>query len=460
MRKRGSRPLAGRVAPRARKTGPGGPSVQGRKLWARYRKLFPKYFWGEETRLASILISQAYGSTLVDAEGRKYVDLTSQWATNNLGHVHPEVLRATTAALERYGFLIYFMNPHLPMLELAEKLLRVRPSSNLTRVFLELSGTGAAEGAIKYAVEVRERPVILGFMGQYHGLSIATGMVGALSSHERRHWETYAGGAVHAPYPAPSRRPPGMSAEEYGGFVLDHIRDQILRHVVAPDRIAGAIFEPVACEAGIWIPPKSFVQGLRKLCDEHGWAFIDDEVEAGVGRTGRMWAIEHFGVAPDLVAIGKGISGGLMPIAAVLGTEEMMAEKEVAAGTTFGGHPAACVAASTTLDILARDRLVERSAKLGRAALRRIGEWSRFPAVADTRGLGLCLGVELGDLPGGASAAEATHRLFFDCVDHGVLPLYNYGDTVLRIQPPLTITSDELDGALDVLEAALRRLAS
>jgi 4-aminobutyrate aminotransferase-like enzyme len=439
---------------------PARPPPSGAQLWARYRKLFPKYFWGEETRLASVVISRAQGSTLIDADGRKYIDLTSQWATNNLGHVHPEVLRATTEALERYGFLIYFMNPHLPMIDLAEKLLKVRPSPNLTRVFLELSGTGATEGAIKYAVEVRERPVILSFMGQYHGLSIATGMVGALSSHERRHWEAYGGGAVHAPYPAPSRCPPGMSPEEFGGYVLDHIRDQILRHVVAPDRIAGAILEPVACEAGVWIPPKSFVRGLRRLCDEHGWAFIDDEVEAGVGRTGRMWAIEHFGVAPDLVAIGKGISGGLMPIAAVLGTEEMMAEKEVAAGTTFGGHPAACAAASTTLDILARDRLIERSARLGRTALRRLREWSRYKAVIDTRGLGLCLGVELGGLPGGISATEAARRVFFDCVEHGVVPLYNYGDTVIRIQPPLTIASAELEGGLDVLEAAVRRLAS
>ncbi|MCI4364499.1 MAG: aspartate aminotransferase family protein [Thermoplasmata archaeon] len=436
------------------------PSPSGAELWARYRKLFPKYFWGEETRLASVVISRAHGSTLVDADGREYIDLTSQWATNNLGHVHPDVLRATTAALERYGFLIYFMNPHLPMLELAEKLLEVRPSPNLSRVFLELSGTGAVEGAIKYAVEVRERPVILGFMGQYHGLSIGTGMVGALSSHERRHWEAYGGGVVHAPYPAGSRRPVGMGDEEYGGFVLDYIRDQLLRHVVAPDRIAGTILEPVACEAGIWIPPKSFVRGLRKLCDEFGWVFIDDEVEAGVGRTGRMWSIEHFGVAPDLVAIGKGISGGLMPIAAVLGTDELMAERDVAAGTTFGGHPAACVAASTTLDVMARDRLVERSAKLGRAALRRMGEWTGYDTVLDTRGLGLCLGVEVGTRASRTPSPETARRIFFDCVDHGVVPLYNYGDTVIRVQPPLTITEPELEGALDVLEAALRRAAT
>jgi len=430
------------------------------ELWRRYRTRFPRYFWAEETRHASILVAGAHGSTLVDVDGKEYIDLTSQWSTNNLGNVHPEVLRATTEALGRYGFLIYWMNPHLPMLDLADRLIETRPSPNLTRVFLELSGTGAAEGAVKYAVEGRGRPVILGFLGQYHGLSIGAGMVGALTSEARRHWEAYGGGAIHAPYPASSRRPDGMSAEEYGGWVLDFIRDELLERVVAPDRIAGAIFEPVALEAGVWIPPKGFLRGLRRLCDEHGWVLIDDEVEAGVGRTGRMWAIEHSGVAPDLVAIGKGLSGGLMPIAAVLGTEELMVEHNVAAGTTFGGHPAACVAATRTLEILRRDRLIERSARLGAKALRRIREWERFDGVADVRGLGLCLGVELGrEGRGRAPDPKTTRRVFFDCVDHGVVPLYSYGDTVLRIQPPLTISEEELERALDVLEGALRRAA-
>ena len=436
----------------------GRATPSSRRLWQEYRSLFPRYFWSEKTRLSSLLIDRAQGSTLVDVDGKRYLDLTSQWATNNLGHVHPEVLRATTEALERYGFLIYYMNPHPPMLELARKLLAVRPAPRLSRVFLELSGTGAAEGAVKYAVEATGRPVMLSFIGQYHGLSIATGMIGSLSSHERRFWEAYGGGVAHAPYPTPTRRPDGMSAEEYGGWVLDYVRDELLRHVVDPDRIAGTIFEPVACEAGVWIPPKSFVTGLRKLCDDHGWVYVDDEVEAGVGRTGKMWAVEHFAVAPDLMAVGKGISGGLLPIAAVLGTEEIMAEHDVAAGTTFGGHPAACVAASTTLDVMRRDRLVERSARLGRRALKRIAEWERFDGVVETRGLGLCLAVELG-WDRRTPDPVTTRAVFFDCVRRGTIPLYNYGDHVLRIQPPLTIGEAELDRALDTMEAVLRRRA-
>ena len=430
------------------------------RFWRRYRKLMPKYFWSSQTRLTNIVIARAHGSKLIDADGKVYIDLTSQWATNNLGNVPPEVLKATVGALERYGFLIYFMNPHIPMIELAEKLLEVRPSPNLTRVFLELSGTGAAEGAVKYAVEASTRPLILSFMGQYHGLSIATNLIGSLSSSERRYWEAFQGGTVHAPYPYSFRRPRGMSVAEYGEWVLDFIEERLLRHVASPDRIAGAIFEPVACEAGVWIPPKSFVRGLGRLCTKYGWYFIDDEVEAGLGRTGKMWAIEHWGVAPDLMAIGKGISGGLMPIAAVLGSEEVMGQHAVAAGTTFGGHPAACVAASATIDILLRDRLPQRSARLGSRALKRVQEWERFDLVGETRGLGLCIGVELvKNRRSNAPAPEVTRRIFFDCVKAGTIPLYNYGDNVLRIEPPLTIPEGDLDTALDTMEGVLAKYA-
>jgi len=418
----------------------------------------PKYFWADETRLTSIVLAGAKGSSLVDVEGREYTDLTSQWSTNNLGNVHPEVLKATVEALEQYGFLIYFMNPHVPMIELAEKLLEVRPSKNLTRVFLEATGTGAAEGAVRHAIESKERPLLLSFLGQYHGLSIGTLNIGSLDAHERSHWEAFQGGVLHAPYPFPYRGPKGMSPADVGEWALDYIEHQILEYLATPDRIAGVIFEPVACEAGNWIPPANFVRGLAKLCRDHGWCFIDDEVESGMGRTGKMWAIEHFGVAPDLVAIGKGISGGLMPIAAVLGSEETMGEREVAAGTTFGGHPAACVAASATLDVMRHERIPERSARIGAKALKRVKEWEEYDTVGEVRGLGLCIGVELvTDKRGKTPNLAAAREVFFDCVAGGAIPLWNHGDNVIRIQPPLTIEWEALDRALDTMEAAVKK---
>jgi 4-aminobutyrate aminotransferase-like enzyme len=249
-----------------------------------------------------------------------------------------------------------------------------------------------------------------------------------------------------------------MSESDYGEWVLDYIEGQILEYLAAPDRIAGVIFEPVACEAGIWIPPANFVRGLAKLCRDHGWFFIDDEVESGLGRTGKMWAIEHFGVAPDLMAIGKGISGGLMPIAAVLGSEEAMGEREVAAGTTFGGHPAACVAASTTLDVMRRERIPERSAKLGAKALKRLKEWEDLDIVGEVRGLGLCLSVELVTSKVSKEPhIQAAREAFFDCVAAGTIPLWNHGESFLRIQPPLTIAWEDLEKALDTMEAAIRK---
>ncbi|HYM38576.1 MAG TPA: aminotransferase class III-fold pyridoxal phosphate-dependent enzyme [Thermoplasmata archaeon] len=426
--------------------------------WRKYEAYFPKYFWSDETRLANIVLRSAKGSTLVDMDGKEYVDLTSQWSTNNLGNVHPEVLSATVDALERYGFLIYFMNPHLPMIELAEKLLAIRPSPNLTRVFLELSGTGASEAAVKHAIEGSGRPLILSFMGQYHGLSIGATAFGSLGARWRRYWEAFSGGAVHAPYPRSYRKPTEMTDEEYGESCLAFLEDQVLRYVAHPERIAGAILEPIALEAGVWIPPANFVRGLKKLADRYGWFFIADEVEAGLGRCGKMWSIEHFGVSPDLMSIGKALGGGLMPISAVLGSERAMNDKEVVAGTTFGGHPAACVAASTAIDILLRDKIAERSARLGVRALKRVKEWEALPLVGDTRGLGLAIGVELvTSKTSKGRALKATRSVFFDCVEHGVIPLYDYDMNVLRIQPPLTIEEDRLDHALEVMEDCLRR---
>ncbi len=425
--------------------------------WKKYEEYFPKYFWADETRLANIVLRSAKGSTLVDMDGKEYIDLTSQWSTNNLGNVHPEVLAATVDALERYGFLIYFMNPHLPMIELAEKLLEIRPSDHLTRVFLELSGTGASEAAVKHAIEGSGRPLILSFMGQYHGLSIGATAFGSLGARWRRYWEAFSGGAVHAPYPRSYRKPDGMTDEEYGESCLAFLEDQVLRYVAHPERIGGLILEPVALEAGVWIPPVNFVRGLRKLANQYDWFFIADEVEAGLGRCGKMWSIEHFGVAPDLMSIGKALGGGLMPIAAVLGDERAMTEREVVAGTTFGGHPAACVAAITAIDVMVRDKIAERSATVGAKALKRVKEWEDLPLVGDTRGLGLAIGVELvTSKKSRTRAMKATRSVFFDCVAHGVVPLYDYDMNVLRIQPPLTIEEDYLDRALDIMEDSLR----
>src|SRR3989442_11809188 len=317
--------------------------------WKRYTDFYRMYCGSEETKLADIVVASAKGSFLYDVEGKEYIDLTSQWATNNLGNVHPEILKATVDALERYGFLILFMNPHVPMIDVAERLLSIRPSDNLTRVFLELSGTGAAEGAVKHAIEASGRPLILSFMGQYHGLSIGATAFGTLASRMRRNWEAFSGGAVHAPYPMTYRKPKGMTDDQFGEWCLGFLEDQILRYVAYPDRIAGAIFEPVALEAGVWIPPKNFVRGLRKLADEHGWFFIADEVEAGLGRTRKMGGVCHFAVAPDLVSVGKALGGGPMPLGAVLRGDRFMGEGDLVAGGTLCGLPAAPVGAEGTI---------------------------------------------------------------------------------------------------------------
>ncbi len=432
------------------------------EYWRRQRQLFPKFFWSEETHLADIVISGAKGSLLFDVEGKRYIDLTSQWATNNVGNVHPEVVKAAIEGLERYGFLIHFLHPHVPMYDLAERLVDVAPSRRLKRVLYELSGTGAVEGAVKHAVGVKRRPLVLSFIGQYHGLSFGTVNLGSLDAAERAYFESFQGGVVHVPYPFTYRRPRGMTEEEWGDFALGYIEDYVLEYLAPPDRIAAVLVEPIACEAGVWIPPDNFLPGLKKLCEEHGWFLIDDEVETGFGRSGAMWAIQHWDVEPDMVTIGKGLSGGILPIAAVLGTDEALGTEAIAAGTTFGGHPAACMAATACLEVIQREGLVARSARLGEEALRRMKEWpDRFSVVGDVRGRGLLLAVEfVKDRETKEPDPAFTRRAFFNCVRRGVVPLYGSGDWFLRIEPPLTIEDEFLNQALETMEKAIEASAS
>ena len=423
------------------------------------RKVLPKNFWTEKTITADFIVERASGSYLIDVEGRKFIDLTSQWSTNNVGNVHPAVLEAAIEGLKQYGFLIYGLNLHKPVFELAQELLRIAPSKKLTRVALELSGTGAVDAAVKFALGVKKRPHIISFLGQYHGYYTGTLNYSPESAEARRYYESFLGSvSILLPYPYEYRAPAGMSGEEWGGFIVDYIEDNILRYQAAADRIAAILFEPIACEAGVWIPPDSFIHGLRKLADKYGWFLVADEVMTGFGRTGRWFAIEHWGIDAELVPLGKGICGGIFPIAAVYGSEEAMASEVIDYGTTFGGHPAGCLAALANIKVMEQERIVERSAKLGEKALKRIKDWpERYEIVGDVRGRGLLIGIEfVKDKRLKTRNPESARTVYVESIKRGVVPLMDSGDWTLRVQPPLTIEEETLMHSFDVIEEAVK----
>ncbi|MEM3865464.1 MAG: aminotransferase class III-fold pyridoxal phosphate-dependent enzyme [Nitrososphaerota archaeon] len=422
-------------------------------------KFLPKSIWTPETIVTSFIVEKAEGSYLVDVEGRRFIDLTSQWSTNNVGNVNREILEAAIEGLKQYGFIIYSLNLHKAVFDLVTELLRIRPSNNLTRVALELSGTGAVDAAVKFAVKVKKRPHIISFLGQYHGYYTGTLGYGPESADARRYFENlYGNAAILLPYPDSYRRPEYMNCEEWGKFIIDYIEEWVLKYQAPPDRIAAILFEPIACEAGVWIPPDSFIYGLKKLAGKYGWFLIADEVMTGFGRTGKWFAIQNWNIDVDLMPLGKGISGGIFPIAAVYGSEEAMASEPVEYGTTFGGHPAGCLAAIANIRVLEKYGIVDRAARLGEKVLKKIRDWpERYEIVGDVRGKGLVIGIEfVKDKKQKTRNPESAKIVYLESIKKGVVPLMDVGDWVLRIQPPLTIEEEVLMYAIDVIEDCIK----
>lgn len=428
------------------------------ELLRRERDIFPTYYWSSESKLARFVVSKAKGSFLWDVDGNKYIDMSSQWATNNLGNVPDFLLEETCKALKQYGFLIYSLNPHLPLYEFAEVLLKYAPSKRLKRVIFDATGTGAVEASVKFAWASKKRPWIIGFYGQYHGVSIGGAILSSIDGSSKNYLEHLQGGIIHVPYPEPYRIPMNMTQEEFGDWIIDYIKDYILTRYAEPDRIAAILIEPIVLEGGVWIPPKKFMRDLRRLSDEYGWLLILDEVETGLGRTGKLFAIEHFNIEADLMPLAKGLSGGLLPIAAVMGSDEAMSVP-IEVGTTFAGHPAACVAGKLNIEYMIKNKIPERAARLGEKALKIMEDWpERFKYVGDVRGIGLALGIEfVKNKESKEPFKEFGWKVFLECQKNGMIPLYDTDTWVIRLEPPLNIEEDILLEGIEILENAIKK---
>jgi len=261
-------------------------------------------------------------------------------------------------------------------------------------------------------------------------------------------------GVYHAQFPDPYRRPDGVTADDHAVSCVRFIEDELFRTIVPAEEVAGIVVEPIQGEGGYLIPPKAFLEELRGLADRHGILLIFDEVQCGMGRTGKMWAAEHFGVAPDIFTTAKGIASGL-PLSAMIARAEIMDWPPGAHASTFGGNPVACAAALVTIELLEQE-LIDNAARMGAHLMARMRDWpARFPIVGDVRGLGLMLGVELvRDQQAKTKAPELRDRVVDLAFDRGLLIL-GAGDSTLRLCPPLIISRDQCDFALDTLEECL-----
>jgi 4-aminobutyrate aminotransferase len=386
-------------------------------------------------RAYELVVARGAGCVIEDVDSNRFLDFNAGIAVTSTGHAHPDVV----GAIERQAreLLHYSASDfYLPgYVEVCERLGAIAPFGGApARTFLTNSGTEAVEAAIKLARHATGRQYLIAFLGSFHGRSFGSVSLTASKSLYRKGFGPLLPGVYHAPY---------------GDF--DEIESRLFRRLVAPEEVAAIVVEPVLGEGGYVVPPDGWLAYLRELCSKHGILLVADEVQSGMGRTGRMWASEHFDVQPDIVAAGKGIASG-MPLGATIARADLMTWPTGAHGSTYGGNPVSCAAALATLDLL-EGSLIENAAKVGAqlfdglSALR-----ERRPLIREVRGLGLMIGVDFGD----HDAADAVEKA---CFRRGLLVL-GAGDSAVRIAPPLTITGEQAEAGLAVFDQAVAEVAS
>ncbi|MBN2050392.1 MAG: aminotransferase class III-fold pyridoxal phosphate-dependent enzyme [Spirochaetales bacterium] len=395
------------------------------------------------------------GSYVIDADGNRIIDFHSGWASNPLGNANPEIVETVYAALKQYGFIY----EHRLRYDLAEVLAGISPGGKLTRTNFEISGTEAAEAAVTYALKHTGRPLIIAFENQFHGDSIATRMLGSnRGAHRRKGFEAWRGGVITVPWPISYNIPAGMTFEQYTDYVLWYIDTFVCEKVADPESIAGIIAEPLLSEGGNWMPHPKFMPGLKKLCEKYGWVFISDEVLSGMGRSGKWWAIEHDGVSPDLVVIGKHLTGGIEPIAAVIGTEEVLAHNDGHSGSTFAGTPAGCAAALKTIEIMKRDNLVPRADTLGKKCLERMRKWEKeFSIIGQARGRGFLLGATVVEKTTGKPDIGVALAVVNEALKRGAWLIWDT-EPQFRLYPAMNIDEEVLEKGLTITEESIREV--
>src|SRR5579872_3327309 len=407
------------------------------------------------TRSYPLVAERGEGAIVEDVDGNRFLDFNAGIAVVAAGHCHPAIVSAIRQQAERLihmsGTDFYYEN----MVELAEKLARLAPGDGPRRVYFGNSGTEAIEAAIKMARYHTGRSQFIAFFGGFHGRTLGSLSLTASKSVQRKGFGPFLPGVHHIPYAYCYRCAYGKSPDTCAVECVSVIEDRLFKTTVPSEEVAAIVVEPVQGEGGYIVPPRKFFDELRRVADKHGILLIFDEVQSGMGRTGKMWAADHFGAVPDILAIAKGIASGL-PLSATVARAELMQWKPGAHASTFGGNPVAIAAALTTIELLQQE-LIDNAAHIGAHMLGRMRDWPhRFPVVGDVRGLGLMIGIELvRDRQTREPAPELRDRVVHQAFERGLLIL-GAGGNGLRLCPPLVITKDQADFAIDTLEDCLR----
>ena len=431
------------------------PGPKARELLKRdERSVSPSY-----ARFYPLVVESAKGCLVKDVDGNEYIDLNAGIACLNVGHNHPKVIGAIKDQCNRF---LHYSNTDFyyeGVVSLAEKLTEIAPGGFEKKVYFGNSGTEAVEAAVKLAKWHTRKQLFIGFISAFHGRTIGSLSFTASKPTQTRHFSPLMSGVAHVPYAYCYRCPFKLNYPECNYWCVDFIDEFVLQKYAPPEDVAAILFEPIQGEGGYVVPPPDYFRRLKKLADQNGLLTVADEVQSGIGRTGKWFAIEHWNVEPDIVCSAKALASGL-PISATIASARVMDWPGGSHASTFGGNPVSCAAALAVIDVIREEKLLDNANKQGSYVLKRLTEFGEQNLiVGDVRGKGLMIGVELvEDKAGKKPAAEMAREVMVRSWKRGVA-IVTCGVSTLRLAPPLTIQRELLDVALDIVEDVINEVA-
>ena len=410
------------------------------------------------TRGYPLVIDRASGCEVQDVDGNVFLDCAAGIAVNSTGHSHPDVVKAMHDQAQRFLHMSGTDFYYEPQVRLGEEIAAVAPMQGGVKSFFGNSGTEAIEASLKLARFATGRPNFIAFLGGFHGRTMGALALTASKTVQRHRLGPFMPGVFHAPYADCYRCPLGLKSENCEAECLDYIDHELLVHLVSPDEVAAVVIEPIQGEGGYIVAPDQFLRRLRELTNKHGILIIDDEVQSGMGRTGKMFAIEFSGVQPDIVAIAKGIASG-MPMGVATSRADLMSWPPGTHASTFGGNPVSCAAALVTIRLL-KEQLMKNAAEVGAHLMAGLKElMSKHTLIGDVRGRGLMIGVELvRDRQTKERATEERDAVVNGAFRRGLLIL-GAGKNAIRFSPPLVLTRSEADVAIRIFDEALTEVS-
>jgi 4-aminobutyrate aminotransferase len=410
------------------------------------------------TRYYPLVIESGHDCIVKDVDGNEYIDFNSGLACLNVGHTHPTIVKAIKNQCNNF---LHYSNTDFyynQTVDLAENLFEVTPGSFKKKVHFGNSGAEAVETAVKLAKWHTRKHQFIAFVGAFHGRTCAATALTASKPTQRRQYFPLLPGITHAPYPYCYRCPFHLSYPDCNYHCVDFIDEQILQKYVPPEEVAGFVFEPIQGEGGYVVPPPDYFQRIQKLADKYGLLLIADEVQSGIGRTGKWFAIDHWKTEPDIICIAKALASGL-PLSATVSRARLMDWEAGSHASTFGGNPLACVAAMKVLEIIKEQKLLENAEKQGNYIMKWLRDIKEeHEIVGDVRGKGLMIGIEfVEDKESKKVGPDQAREVMLRCWRRGIA-IVTCGVSTLRLVPPLTITQDLVDSSLEIIGDVIKEV--